>query len=140
MTMKKLIIIAVFLLSFFSLRTAYAKPEIDFFIDKNYDLSKIKSLYILPVDFDSIPDNVELSLPSLVDDWLTEALLSKKMKYNFAVKSTKRAWQDMQLISGPFSYSDPKESPEAFEFFRSKLGDVCSAVLHVEVSWERNKR
>ncbi len=140
MTMKKHVFIAVFFLSFFSLSTAYAKPEIDFFIDKNYDFSKIKSLYILPVDFDSIPENVELSLPNRVDDWVEEAFLSKKNKYHFAVKSTKRAWQDMQLISGPFPYGDPKESPEAFKFFRSKLGDVCSAVLHMEVSLARNKR
>lgn len=120
--------------------SAEAKIEVDSFISKEFDLSSIKSLYILPPEFvGKIPENMELSLPDSANEWLETALTSPKNKHNFVIKTTKKAWQDIQLLFGPLPYESPNESREAQLFFLSKLPEVCHAVMKVELHVSTDK-
>lgn len=119
-----------------------ASAEVDVFIDRNYDFSMLKRIYVWPVKIESVPDNMKLSVTGLVEDGVDAQLKSKKMKSDILVKSTTRVWQDAQLLYGPFDYKQPFESAESEAFLFEKLGegDICNAVLMTTVSLEEERK
>lgn len=114
--------------------SAEAKIDVDSYISKEFDLSTVKSLYILPSEFvGTIPENMELSLQESANEWIEMALASPKNKRDFVIKTQKKAWRDMLLLFGPLPYESPNESQAAQQFFLSKLPEVCHAIMKVEL-------
>ena len=117
-----------------------AEVDVDSYLEKNYDFSKIHSIYVWPLVIEALPDNLELSLPVQLDDWIDNAMRSKNVKNAFVLKPTKSVWQSVQLIYGPTEYDNPFESEESSEYFYSHLESACSAVLQIRVSLEKQRR
>ena len=123
----------MFLSVFVSVFPAEAKIEIDRYLSKGFDLSSIKSVYIMAPEFmGEMPENMELSLGESFLDWLEQAIESPKNKHSFVIKSTAKAWRDIQLIFGPLPYEKPNESKESYAFFLSKLPAICSHIIKTE--------
>ena len=126
-------VVYLFLSVFVSVFPAEAKIEIDRYLSKGFDLSSIKSVYIMAPEFmGEMPENMELSLGESFLDWLEQAIESPKNKHSFVIKSTAKAWRDIQLIFGPLPYEKPNESKESYAFFLSKLPAICSHIIKTE--------
>ncbi|GHV35599.1 hypothetical protein FACS1894187_08650 [Synergistales bacterium] len=115
---------------------ARAKPrtDVDAYIERGYDFSKLKSLYLWPVDASAVPDSVALSLPSRIDSWIEAALQSKHMRVPLLFRDTKVVWQNVQLLYGATDFKDPFESDKAEQYFYSHLDGACNIVLNVTLS------
>ncbi|GHS87124.1 hypothetical protein AGMMS49957_06440 [Synergistales bacterium] len=113
---------------------ARAHTETDAYVKKGYDFSKLKSLYLWPVNADPVPDNVALSLPSRIEDWIEAALQSNRMSVPLLFRETRVVWQNVQLLYGATTFKDPFESEEASKYFYSHLDGACNVVLNVTVS------
>ncbi|GHS94263.1 hypothetical protein AGMMS50276_06530 [Synergistales bacterium] len=119
-----------------TLPAVWAKPrtDTDAYVERGYDFSKLKSLYLWPVGVFDVPDNVALSLPSRIEDWIEAALQSKHMKVPLLFRETKVVWQNVQLLYGATDFKDPFESEEAEKYFYSHLDGACNVVLNVTFS------
>jgi hypothetical protein len=119
---------------------ARPRTEVDAYIEKEYDFSKMHSVFLWPTEVENVPESVSLSLPSRIDEWLEEALKSKRVRNAFILKPTKSVWQSVQLIYGPFDFNNPFESEESTRFFYSHLDGACSVVLKTTVSLKSDRR
>lgn len=130
---KKIWGLAVFLM-FLLTGAASAGTDVDFDIVKDFDFNTIKSLYIWPTTIESLPENVSLSMRRQIDDWIQDALQSKKVKGTFALKSTHNVWQHVQLLHGATEFKEPFESELSTRYFYDHLTGACTAVLKIKVS------
>ncbi|MDR1977275.1 MAG: hypothetical protein LBQ42_00920 [Synergistaceae bacterium] len=115
---------------------AEARPrtDVDTYLEKGYDFSKLHSIYLWPHTIETLPESVSLSMPLRIEDWQEDALKSKQVRNAFVLKPTKSVWQSVQLIYGPFDFEEPFESEESEKFFYAHLDGACSAVLKTTVS------
>lgn len=115
--------------------------EVDSYVDRKYDFAQMKRICVWPVEYENIPENVRLSLPNLIGDWMEDFFADRKrMRFVPLLKSTKQMWKDIQFIKGPLDFDDPFESAEAAEKFYSMLGEACEGVLEVNVSVTQKRR
>ena len=141
--MKKILTVILLSIAFlpFTARHAVNAAEVDSYVSRDYDFAQMKRMCIWPVEYGNIPDNVRLSLPNLIEDWMNEVLADdRRMRFSPHVKSTERMWRDVEFIKGPFDFTDPFESAEATAKFYSLLGEASEGVLKTSVSVTQERR
>jgi len=135
----RILILAVVIL-IVAVRIACA-VEVDSYVDRDYDFSQMKRLYIWPTSCENVPENVKLSIPNLIEDWTKEILTDRKnLKFTPLVKSTEQMWHDIQFIKGQLDFDDPFESDDAASTFNSLLSEACEGVLAISVSVTQERR
>jgi hypothetical protein len=118
-----------------------AKPQtsVDAYVEKGFIVSSIKSLYLWPPDIKSVPEQIELSMPNLLEDWREGAMKSKKIKSIIVLRDTDEIWRNVRFIHGESEFAEPFESVQSAQYFYTHLDGACSAVLKMTVSLN-NKR
>lgn len=121
---------------------AQAKPakDVDYYVDKDYDFSAVKSVCLWPAIVEAMPESVALSMPGKIDEWIGRAMQSKNMKNAFFLKPVKNVWESVALIYGDGGYKEPFGSAESAAYFYSHLDGACSAVLKMTVSVETERK
>ena len=130
---------AMFLSLFCSAAAASPAVESDSFRDAAYDFAEMRTVCPWPADMDGLPEMVSLSMPFKAEYCIDGALRSEGRKNSFTVKPIADAWRDVWFIYGSV-FGNPFASEESAEFFYTRLGGVCDAVLKTSITLEIEKR
>ena len=130
----------LFLLLLAGIAQAKSAKDVDFRIDRDYDFAALKSVCLWPAVVESMPENVALSMPGKIDEWMEKAMKSKNMRNAFYIKPVKGVWQSVELLYGDGGFKDPFESAESAAYFYSHLDGACGAVMKMTVSVETERK